>query len=115
MPLAKISSAASRISSLVTVLLMTRRSRSEPVSGAIVIERSPLSRSIRTIGGGEIVEPQRGRADRIAHVDQAAQDVIDVRMVAERDRHEAGARRSGGARRAASWRMRSVGNGRTGR
>ena len=51
MPLAKISSAASRISWLVTVLLMTRRSRSEPASGAIVIERSPLSRSICTIGG----------------------------------------------------------------
>ena len=50
MPLAKISSARSRISSFVTVLLMTRRRRSEPVSGAMVIVRSPLSRSTRTIG-----------------------------------------------------------------
>ena len=50
MPFAKISSVAARISSLVTVLLITRRSRSEPVSGAIVIERSPLLRSSRTIG-----------------------------------------------------------------
>ena len=45
------SSAFSRISSLVTVLLMTRRRRSEPVSGAIVSVRSPLSRSSRTIVG----------------------------------------------------------------
>ena len=41
-PLAKIISALARISSLVTVLLITRRSRSDPVSGAIVIVRSPL-------------------------------------------------------------------------
>jgi hypothetical protein len=34
----------------VTVLLITRRNRSEPVSGAMVIDRSPLARSIRTIG-----------------------------------------------------------------
>ena len=51
MPLAKIISAAARISSFVTVLLMTRRSRSEPVSGAIVIVRSPLWRSRPTIVG----------------------------------------------------------------
>ena len=51
MPLAKMTSARSRISSLVTVLLITRRSRSEPVSGAIVSERSPLSRSRVTIDG----------------------------------------------------------------
>jgi hypothetical protein len=36
---------------LVTVLLMTRRSRSDPVSGAIVNVRSPLSRSSDTIVG----------------------------------------------------------------
>ena len=40
MPDRKMRSARSRISSLVTVLLMTRRRRSEPVSGAIVIEAS---------------------------------------------------------------------------
>ncbi|MNC97200.1 hypothetical protein D3C83_147850 [compost metagenome] len=45
MPAAKIISAARRISSLVTVLLITRRSRSEPVSGAIVTVFSPLFRS----------------------------------------------------------------------
>jgi hypothetical protein len=50
MPLSKISRVRSRISSLVTVLLMTRRRRSEPVSGAIVSDRSPLAFSRRTIG-----------------------------------------------------------------
>ena len=51
MPLEKISSARSRISSLVIVLLITRRRRSEPVSGAIVSVRSPLSLSSDTIVG----------------------------------------------------------------
>ena len=50
MPPAKISSAACRISSFVTVLLITRRRRSEPASGAIVIDFSPLRRSRSTIG-----------------------------------------------------------------
>src|SRR5581483_4755684 len=50
MPLAKIRSARSRISSFVTVLLITRRKRSDPVSVAIVIVRSPLARRTRTIG-----------------------------------------------------------------
>jgi hypothetical protein len=44
MPHRKISPALSRICSFVTVLLMTRRRRSDPVSGAIVIDRSPLLR-----------------------------------------------------------------------
>ena len=43
MPVRKIRSALSRIWALVTVLLITRRSRSEPVSGAIVIERGLFS------------------------------------------------------------------------
>ena len=47
-PFAKIISALARISSLVTVLLITRRSRSDPVSGAMVIDRSPLERRSRT-------------------------------------------------------------------
>ena len=47
----KIVSAAARISSFVTVLLITRRSRSDPVSGAMVIVRSPLRRSSSTIVG----------------------------------------------------------------
>ena len=51
MPLEKISSAADRISSFVTVLLMTRRSRSDPVSGAMVTVFSPLCRSRRMIVG----------------------------------------------------------------
>ena len=42
MPAAKIISVAARISSLVMVLLTTRRSRSDPTSGAIVTVRSPL-------------------------------------------------------------------------
>ena len=49
MPFAKIRSVFSRISALVTVLLITRRRRSDPVSGAIVIERSPLACSLPTI------------------------------------------------------------------
>ena len=51
MPLEKISSALSRISAFVTVLLITRRRRSEPVSGAMVSVRSPLSLRIETIVG----------------------------------------------------------------
>ena len=49
MPFAKIRFAFSRISAFVTVLLITRRRRSEPVSGAIVIVRSPLACSLETI------------------------------------------------------------------
>ena len=41
----------------------------------------------------QVVQAQRGRADRVAHVLEAAQDVLDVRVIAERDRHQAGARR----------------------
>ena len=88
---AKIRSARSRISSFVTVLLMTRRSRSDPVSGAIVIDRSPLFAQPRDDRLGEVVEAQRRRADAVAHPDQALQDVLDVRVIAERDRHEADA------------------------
>ena len=42
-------------------------------------------------GRREIVEAQRRRADRVAHVLQAAQDVLDVRVIAERDRDQADA------------------------
>ncbi len=70
MPFAKISSAFSRISAFVTVLLITRRSRSEPVSGAMVIDRSPLCLQHPDDGVGEIVEAKRGRADGVAHVEQ---------------------------------------------
>ena len=115
MPLAKISSVAARISSFVTVLLITRRSRSEPVSGAMVIDRSPLWRSSWTIGSVQIVEPQRGRADRVAHVEQAGQDALDLRVIAQRDRDQAGAWPNAAAPRRASSRMRSAGNARTGR
>ena len=40
---------------------------------------------------GEVVEPKRRRADRVADREQAVEDPIDLGMVAERDRHEAGA------------------------
>ena len=90
MPLAKISSARSRISSLVTVLLITRRRRSEPVSGAMVID--PLAALPQQLDDrlGQIVEAQRRRADRVAHLEQAAQDALDLGMIAQRDRHQAG-------------------------
>ena len=93
MPFAKISSVAARISSLVTVLLMTRRRRSDPVSGAMVIDRSPLCAQQPDDRLGEVVEPQRGRADRVAHVDQAGQDALDLRVIAERDRDQSRALR----------------------
>src|SRR6478609_6804691 len=81
MPLAKISSARSRISSLVTVLLMTRRRRSDPVSGAIVMVRSPLAVSVRTIDSV--------RSSRRS----------DAGVIAQRDRHQPDTARVG-ARRA---------------
>ena len=109
MPLAKISSARSRISSLVTVLLMTRRSRSDPVSGAIVIVRSPLCAQHPHDRLGQIVEPQRRRADRVAHLEQAREDALDVRVIAQRDRHQADAARVRSRACSASCRMRSVG------
>ena len=91
MPLAKISSVAARISSLVTVLLITRRRRSDPVSGR---DRDRLLAALAQPphdAVGEVVEPQRRRADRVAELEQAVEDPIDLGMVAERDRHEAGA------------------------
>src|SRR6185312_14954586 len=79
MPLAKIRSARSRISSLVTVLLMTRRRRSDPTSGAIVIVRSPLfRRRLRSVGV---------RSSRRS--DEAREDLLDVGVVTQGDRHEA--------------------------
>ena len=42
---------------------------------------------------GQIVEAQRGRADGVAHLVQPREDALDVRMVAERDRHEPDAAR----------------------
>ena len=49
----------SRISSFVTVLLITRRSRSDPVSGAMVIVRSPLFAQQPHDRLGQIVKAQR--------------------------------------------------------
>ena len=72
---------------------MTRRRRSEPVSGAIVIVRSPLSRQDPDDRLGQIVEPQRRRADGVAHLEEARENALDVRVIAERDRHEADAAR----------------------
>ena len=40
---------------------------------------------------GEIVEAERGRADAVAHLDEPLEDVLDVGVIAERDRHEADA------------------------
>ena len=88
MPFAKIRSARSRISSLVTVLLITRRRRSDPVSGAMVMPCSPLALEHPHDRLRQIVEPQRRGADRVAHLDGARENPIDVRMVAERDGHE---------------------------
>ena len=93
MPLAKMSSARSRISSLVTVLLMTRRSRSDPVSGRdrdrplAALAQHPDDRL------GQVVEAQRRGADRVAHLEQAGENPLDVGMIAQRDRHEADAAR----------------------
>ena len=42
---------------------------------------------------GQIVETKRRRADRVTHLDQPGEQSLDVRMVAERDRHEAYAAR----------------------
>ena len=111
----KSGSARSRISSLVTVLLMTRRRRSEPVSGAMVSVRSPLSRSGRDDRRRQIVESQRGGADRIAHAGEAGQDAFDLRVIAQGDRDEAGMRRVRARAASARLRMRSAGKARTGR
>ena len=93
MPVEKINSARSRISSFVTVLLMTRRRRSDPVSGSDRQRALAALFEQRHDGRRQVVEPQRGRADRIAHVLEAAQDVFDVGVIAQGDRHQAGARR----------------------
>ena len=115
MPLAKIRSARSRISSLVTVLLMTRRSRSDPVSGAMVIVRLAARAEDPDDRLGEVVEPERRRADAVAHLVEPREDALDVRVVAERDRHQADAVRVDAARaRRAAGSGRS-GNARTGR
>ena len=45
---------------------------------------------------GQIVEPERRRADRVAHVEQACQNPLDLRMVAKGNGHEPGL---GGVRR----------------
>ena len=42
-------------------------------------------------GRRQVVEPQRRRADAVAHLRQAREDLLDVRVIAQRDRHEAGA------------------------
>ena len=70
MPLAKIMSAAIEDLSLVIVLLMTARSRSDPVSGAIVIVRSPLSQQRADHAAGEVVEAKGGGAEGVAHLAQ---------------------------------------------
>ena len=38
----------------------------------------------------EVVEAQRCRADRVAHVEEPGQDPLDLRVIAERDRDEPG-------------------------
>ena len=87
-PLAKIISALARISSLVIVLLMTRRSRSEPVSGAIVSVRSPLPRRRRTMVGvrsssrseaGLIEYPMPPSRVRISSMSGWSHSAIDTR------------------------------------
>ncbi len=114
MPLAKINSVAARISSLVTVLLMTRRSRSEPVSGAIVIERSPLCCSSCTIGSvrsssrneaGLIEYPMSSRPCRIRSISGWSHSAIDTSPALAECARAA----------LASSRIRSAGNARTGR
>ena len=60
--------------------------------------RSPLSLRMRDDGRRQVVEAQRRRADRVAHVAQAAQDVLDVGVIAQRNRHQAGLRRMGAGR-----------------
>ena len=51
---------------------------------------SPLARSWRDDGLGEVVEPKRCGADRVAHAREPAEDAVDFGMVAERNGHEAG-------------------------
>ena len=76
----------------------------------------PLAAAAQQIENGrrQIVEAQRGRADGVAHLDQLGQDLLDLGVVAQRDRHQTGAVRYGCARWASS-RIRSFGNARTGR
>ena len=73
---------------MVIVLLMTRLSRSEPVSGAMVIVRSPLSRRSWTIRRRDVVQPKRRRTDRVAHAGEACENLLDLRVIAQRDRDE---------------------------
>ena len=39
-------------------------------------------------GLGQVVEPQRGRADRVAHREQFREQPLDLGVIAQRDRHE---------------------------
>ena len=91
-PFLKIRSARSRISSFVTVLLMTRRIRSDPASGAMVMLRSPLCTEHLDDRIGQIVQPQRGRADLVTQVEQPRKNSLDLRVIAQRNGHEPGAR-----------------------
>ena len=109
MPFAKIRSARSRISSLVTVLLMTRRSRSEPVSGAMVMRALAALAQHADDRLGQIVEPERRRADGVAHLEQAARGCARC-PDGRRARSTPGRRGSNAcAPRARAARMRSVG------
>ena len=54
----------------------------------MVIVFSPLCRSRRRIGRRDVVEPERRRADAVAHLHQAREDLFDLGVIAQRDRHQ---------------------------
>ena len=81
--------AFSRISSLVNCLLRIRRMRSEPHSGARVRPWTPVSASLKTKLGRQVVEAQRGHRDLEAHRRQVVDDAVDLGVVADRRRDEA--------------------------
>ena len=41
---------------------------------------------------GQVIQAQRRRADRVAHLEQPGENLLDVRMVTQRNRHEPGSR-----------------------
>src|ERR1044072_565910 len=82
MPRSKTAPQISTISSFVRFLLMTRRRRSLPVSGATAICWSPDSRVQKLIFN--LVEPQAGDGNLIPHRAQAAEYLAYLRVVADR-------------------------------
>ena len=89
MPFSKIQVALSRISAFVNCLLRIRRMRSEPHSGARVRPWTPVSASLKTNCGREVVEPQRGDRDLVVHPREVVHDPVDLGVVADRGRDEA--------------------------